>query len=116
MIENPSTFHIRFEGLTSAEANLAAAELLEELQEAGTGIDVSRRKERADTQDFGATLVVILGTEAAIILAKAVRSYVARRGNRVVIETPEGKVVATGAPAENIDVAATVESLKTNAR
>ena len=116
MAEERAAFHLHFEGLSTAEANLAAAELLEALEEAGSGIDVELLKERPETQDFGATIVVILGTKAAVILAKAVHTYVAKRANRVVITTPEGNVVATGDPADNIDVAQTVEALKANAR
>ena len=102
--------------MSTAEANVAAGELREQLEEAGSGIDVGLLKEHPETQDFGATLVVILGTPAAIKLAKAVHAYVAKRANRVVIETPEGKVVVTGTPAQNIDIAETVEAIKANAR
>jgi hypothetical protein len=106
-------FHVRFEGLSVAEANRAAAELRNAIERAGGNeVETSIRKETQETQDFGATLVLILGTEAAIIVAKAIHSYVAKRGDKVVIETEGGKVLATGAAAANIDVAATAEAMR----
>jgi hypothetical protein len=112
-MEPTGSFKIRFEDLSVAGGNRAAAELQSMIEGSGRpGITADLVKDRDDTQDFGATLVLVLGTEAAIILAKAVYSYVAKRGDKVVIETPAGKVVATGSGATNIDVAQTVTALQ----
>lgn len=107
-----ATFHVRFDGLSVAAANQAAIELQSAIERAGGGVETQIVKERADTQDFGATLVLILGTQSAITVARAIYSYIAKRGDRVVIETPEGKVVATGNGATNIDVSATTAALR----
>jgi arginine/lysine/ornithine decarboxylase len=109
-MEPTGSFKIRFEDLTAADANRAAAELQSMIED--SGIDAELVKDRADTQDFGATLVLVLGTEAAVVLAKAIYRYVAKRGDKVVIETAEGKVLATGAAAANIDIAQTVSALR----
>ena len=109
-MEPTGSFKIRFEDLTAADANRAAAELQSMIED--FGIDAALVKDRADTQDFGATLVLVLGTEAAVVLAKAIYRYVAKRGDKVVIETAEGKVLATGAAAANIDIAQTVSALR----
>ena len=108
-----TAFRVHFEGLSVADANRAASELQGMIERAG-GRQVETRisKERQDTQDFGATLILILGTEAAIEIAKAISSYIAKRGDKVVIETEGGKVLATGAGAANIDVAQTVTALR----
>lgn len=82
------------------------------LENSSDGIQVRIAKDRDDTQDLGATLVLIFGTKAALTLAKAVYAYVAKRGDRVLIETGDGKVLATGSGAANIDVSKTVAALR----
>ncbi|MFG2044789.1 hypothetical protein [Dactylosporangium sp. NPDC048998] len=108
---------IKFDGLTLAEANQAAAELQEMVVDAadraGEEVGSSVERHRTDTQDFGATLVLVLGTPAAVAVVRAIHAYIAKRGSRVVIETADGaRVVATGDAAANIDVARTVEAMR----
>ncbi len=110
--DRQAAFHVRFEGLSVAEANQAATELRTQIERAGAGVQMDVIKERDDTQDFGATLLLILGTKAAITVANAIYSYIAKRGDRVVIETADGKVVATGSGAANIDVSKTVAAIR----
>ena len=103
---------IRFDDMTTADANRAAAELRKQLRSTlGTRVSIDQIKENQETQDFGGTLAVVLGTPFALALAKGIRDYIARRGCRVVLETPEGRVIATGDAAANIDVASTVAAL-----
>jgi hypothetical protein len=84
------------------------------LTEEGTSREAHLERFRRDgeTQDFGATLIVLLGTPAAIAIAKGVHDFIAKRGSKVVIRTPEGTVVAQGDGAKNIDVAKTAEALR----
>jgi hypothetical protein len=111
--EQAQTYRVRFEGLSTAEANRAALELKDAIdRRGGASLQTAITKERDDTQDFGATLVVILGTPAVVTLAKAVHSYIAKRGDRVVIENENGTVIATGAAAKNIDVSETVAAMR----
>ena len=103
---------IRFDDMTTADANRAAAELRKQLRSTlGSRVSIDQIKENQETQDFGGTLAVVLGTPFALALAKGIRDYIARRGCRVVLETPEGRVIATGDAAANIDVASTVAAL-----
>jgi hypothetical protein len=53
---------LRFEGLTSAEAGVEAQGLREMLADASPDVDVTLRRERAESMDMGATLVLLLGT------------------------------------------------------
>ncbi len=103
---------IRFDDMTTADANRAAAELRKQLRSTlGTQVSIDQIKENEETQDFGGTLAIVLGTPFALALARGIRDYVAKRGCRVVLETPGGRVIATGDAAANIDVASTVAAL-----
>ncbi len=103
---------IRFDNMSTADANRAADELRRQLRGAmGSEVSIDRIKENQETQDFGGTLAIVLGTPFALALAKGVRDYIAKRGCRVVLETPEGRVIATGDAAANIDVASTAAAL-----
>lgn len=110
--EDERVLLIRFNDMTTADANLAASELRKQLRtKIGSQIIINQIKENAETQDFGTTLAVVLGTPFALALANGIRDYIAKRGCRVVLETPDGTVIATGDAATNIDVASTVAAL-----
>jgi hypothetical protein len=99
---------VSFESLGIAAANQAAAELRQQLRRAvGGDVSINIVKERSDTQDFGATLVLVLGTPAAIAVAKGIRDFIAKRGDSIVIQK-DGTVIARGEAAAKIDAAAIV--------
>jgi hypothetical protein len=108
---------ITFEGLATSEKNTAVTELSELL--AGVAVksgnldkmSLSVKKESETTQDFGATLVIVLGTPAALAIAKGVHDFISKRGSKVVIRIPGGEVIATGDAAQNIDVAKTAQAI-----
>jgi hypothetical protein len=107
------TVMIHFEGLSAAAAGKAAEELQRNLLQSARGaatIDI--KKDRAETQDFGTTLVVVLGTPAVLAIAKGIHDFIAKRGDRVTITTEQGEIIATGDGAKNIDVAKTVQALQ----
>ena len=70
---------ISFPETDSASANELAAELAESLVEDTPSLSVTRFREDPLTQDFGATLVIILGSTAVTALAKGVAKWLARR-------------------------------------
>jgi hypothetical protein len=103
-------FGISFENLTAAEANKAALSLESALLDLGLP-DVKLHLEKAsgNTQDFGATLVAVLGTGAAVALAKGIADWLRRRADAasiVIVEMGENRVVARGPAAQGIDAAA----------
>jgi hypothetical protein len=109
-------FHVRFDSLSTAEANQAAADLRQAIRRAGGGeVSVELMKESAETQDFGTVLAVILGTKAAIAVAQGIGDFIAKWGNQIVIETPEGRMIARGDAANNIDVAQVAAAFKSGA-
>jgi hypothetical protein len=91
------TYIIQFEGYSPADANRYAEELRNALLSAAPDAKVERRREDPDAQDFGATLVLILGTPVAVVLANAFRDWINRRSEaRVHIKTPKGEILLEG--------------------
>ena len=56
-------------------------------------VDVTLTKDDATNQDFGATLVLVLGTPAVLALANGIASYLKRDRGQITIFA-DGKVVA----------------------
>jgi hypothetical protein len=75
------TYVVTFEGISAADANRYAEELRNVLLDATPDIIVQRRRENSHTQDFGATLVLILGTPAAAAVVTAVGNWLKLRHN-----------------------------------
>ena len=90
------TFRIRFENATTAEANQRASELREILLDITPDVSVEVIKEDQSTQDFGSTLVLVLGAPAIIVIEKGIADYLSRLGGSITIEDKSGKVIAKG--------------------
>lgn len=73
------TYIITFDTLSAAEANHYAEELRQALLEASPDIEVHRRRDDPHAQDFGSTLVLLLGTPAAAAAVTAISNWLARR-------------------------------------
>jgi hypothetical protein len=108
---------VSFEGPTRADENRAIQELRDELRErAGDGVVATIEKLDKDSQDAGATLVLLFGSSAAVAIAQGIRAYLARRGDagdRIMIRTADGfELIATGEAARNLDAPALMRSAK----
>ena len=112
---------IDFPDSTSASANMLVGEMMisidRSVQRQGLSNLVTSHQERnrTDTMDLGATLVLILGTPAVLAVAKGIHDFISKQQDRVVITTKDGTIVATGTAARNIDIAATVNALQAKA-
>lgn len=86
------TVEIRFPGKTDDEANRLAAQLQKEIWSLGEEeVEVRRRRENEDAQDFGATLILILGTAAVTAVARGIEAWIRRTGTT--IQLPDGTVI-----------------------
>ena len=90
-------FILKFEGISTAEANMYAAELQPLLQNAvKEDGNIKRAQAASNTEDFGASLVIgILSTPAVIKLIEELGKYLTkRRSGKITLKTDKGEIVA----------------------
>jgi hypothetical protein len=88
-------FVLNFLNVSIAEANQYATDLATNLRDASQDAIVEQRRTRSDTQDFGATLVIVLGTASATAIANGVASWLMRHSGARIEISRHGAVVAT---------------------
>ncbi|SRR6266852_783201 len=76
---NESTYLITFDDASPTDANRYADELRNALLNAAPDIVVQRARDDPQAQDFGATLILILGTPAAAAVVAAVGNWLKLR-------------------------------------
>jgi len=84
---------IHFPDVTPDVGNVYAEDLrssLEESLEAGGRLE--RRRSNPESQDFGATLVLVLGTSAVTAIAQGIRTWLARNSGVSIDIVVRGKV------------------------
>jgi hypothetical protein len=102
---------VTFGNASTAEGNQFASTLAEALRDIDPSIIVDRQRERADTQDFGATLVVILGTAAATALAKGIAGWLARNSGARIEIRRKGEVVLVATHLDSKDIPRIAEAI-----
>ena len=108
---------IRFDGLSSAEAGVEAQRLQEMLADSSPDVDVKLRRDRSESMDMGATLVLLLGTPAIIAVAKGVAVWLGQRGKRagsLLVERvgADGNVERFRFDGDSADAAKVAEALR----
>jgi hypothetical protein len=92
-------YFLSLDNVSSDEANTLASELRDVVLDVIPDAAVTLTRENPLAQDFGATLVVVLGTPAVVTLANALGSWLkARQGGQgvgVTIKTASGELVGT---------------------
>jgi hypothetical protein len=76
------------------------------------GRTLTIKRTSAETQDFGATIILVLTTPAALAIAKGLHDWISKRGSKVTITTPDGTVVAEGDGVKGIEIDKTVRALR----
>jgi hypothetical protein len=88
------TFILSFPGTSRAEGNKLAADLAAEMRGIDRNLRVEQRRDRDDTQDFGVTLAVVLGTASVTAVAKGAASWLARHSGTILQIEKDGTVLA----------------------
>jgi hypothetical protein len=102
---------IGFPDSSSAEGNQLASTLAEALRDVDPSIVVDRVRERSDTQDFGASLALVMGTAAATAIAKGIGAWIAKNGGTKLEIRRNGKLVLLATNLDSKDVPRITEAL-----
>jgi hypothetical protein len=89
-----SKYIIKFETVSKAEANRYASELRDMLLDATPDLRVDQRRDDTRTQDFGATLVVVLGTPSVLAAIKAIDNWLKLRNSASLTIEKDGQIIA----------------------
>lgn len=90
------TYTITFDSVSVADANRYASELRNILLDATSDVEVERTREDPRAQDFGATLLLALGTSAVPAIVKAIGDWLSLHHKvGITIKTAEGEIIAT---------------------
>ena len=90
---NSDKIFVRFEG-DPRQANLHAASFQRDFQEIRT-LEAHTINEKTGTQDFGATVVLILGTTSITALARGIANYLGKNaGAKLSLTMPDGTKVS----------------------
>ncbi|GIH02460.1 hypothetical protein Rhe02_05270 [Rhizocola hellebori] len=76
---------VELDGVPLSQASALASELREFLLDEDGALQIEQVRANADTQDLGATLVILLGTPALVAVARGVERWIARRNSSSVI-------------------------------
>jgi hypothetical protein len=116
MVMNSPDFLISFENSSKAEATQYASELRDKLLATSPDVSVDYERDAEDTQDFGATLAVVLGTPAVLAVAQGIKAWLASRPTAgITISGSAGEVIIAGltsADAAKIDAAQIASALR----
>src|SRR4051812_6625667 len=121
MAAHEAGVRITFDELSRAEANRAVEELRRAIVErAGDDVIASIDKDDVDSQDAGATLVLLFNSAVGAVIAQGIRAYLARRSgdrDRITITTADGtEIVATGEAARILDAATLIRAVDRRTR
>jgi len=107
----PKDLLLSFADSSTADGNRFAASLAEALRDVDNSVVVNRVRERSDTQDFGASLAVVLGTAAATAIAKGIAAWLARNSGARIEIRRRGKVILVASHLDSKDVPRLAEAL-----
>jgi hypothetical protein len=96
-----SELTIKFAEATAAEANVLSSSLMDKIRDVAPEAEVSRVRERPDSQDFGTVLVLVLGTAAVEVIARGISAWLTRNSGAKIELTRNGQTVQLS--AENLD-------------
>jgi len=108
MADDSNEFELHFEDVSAADAAAAAEGLRNALLDASPDVEVNVRKADPTAMDFGATLVVALGTPAILVLAKGISSFLARERAGTLVIKRGGDVVFKGNSSDAAKIAASL--------
>jgi hypothetical protein len=102
MITDRDGFVITFPDLPASEAGILADDLRDAILDADGSVFAERRRGDSDSMDFGATLVLILGTGSAVAVAQGIKRWLERHQSvKLRITHANGMLVAENLSARH---------------
>jgi hypothetical protein len=108
MAHDSDMFELHFEDVSAADAAAAAEGLRNALLDASPDVKVDLHKTDPTAMDFGATLVVALGTPAILAIARGISSFLARERRGTLVIKHDGDVVFKGNSSDAAKIAASL--------
>ena len=102
---------VTFPDASAAEGNHLASTLADALRDVDPKIVVDRQRERPDTQDFGASLAVVLGTAAVDAFAKGIATWLTRNSGARIEIRRKGKLILLATHLDSKDVPRLAEAI-----
>jgi hypothetical protein len=94
---------IRFPDGDVRQANANAQSLRDAIRDEAPHAQVEQRRDDQESQDFGATLAIVLAGPAVVAIAKGIADWLRRHhGVTIEITTPDKKVIAQNVTARNV--------------
>lgn|SRR5690242_7440062 len=87
-------YTIKFAGISAAEAGFYGNELRDILLDANPDVVVKQHRDDPRTQDFGSTLVLILGAPAVVSIANAIGNWLKLRNSASLTIEKDGNIIA----------------------
>lgn len=87
-------FEVHVSGKTPAESQVLARELIASLRFVSPDVEVERKKDSSETMDVGAVLSIVVGSGAALALARGIATWLAKRQSAKITITKDGAIVA----------------------
>ena len=103
---------LSFVNCSEADGDRFADSFVEAVRDIDKSIGLERRRQKSDTQDFGASLAVVLGTAAARSLAKGIAAWLARNSGADLEISCRGAVVLRANHLDSKDIPRIVAALK----
>src|SRR5689334_4801907 len=108
-------FIITLSGLSDREQEKAAADLARAIKQSDQSADIERRQDNAIAMDFGASLAVVLGSGAAVAVARGIQSWMGRWKNaRITLSDKQHKIEIERVSSE--DIIRAIELFTTSSR
>src|SRR5438552_15508895 len=82
---NEEKVKIRLEGVSVADAGEGLRTLREDILDAERAVQADIIQDEPTNQDFGTTLVLVLGAPAAIAVAKGIQAWLTREGGKATL-------------------------------
>jgi hypothetical protein len=96
------TFVLSFDEAPIGDANRYASDLRSDLLDAAPAANITQARQNPYTQDFGATLVLVLAAPSIVAVAKSLGDWLMRHNRvSVTIKTSQGQVVMQNVTAND---------------